>query len=1302
VDPTAPNTLYAAGVNGAVYKSEDGGAAWTPGEPLVRPYCPISDLLVDATGDPAVYASTCQGVYKSSDAGSTWLQASGGIVSDTQRLVQSPHAPGLLLVSDSNGQVYRSNDGATTWQAISMGLPGRPAYGLAISGPETCWAVLSSSPGAPNLYRFEAGYWSAVPLNLPPQASVNSLLVDPADPSAIFVSITDASDDKFYTGYLLRSSDDGLTWTPLHDDGSTHPLALTPSRILGKDPNSGALYAETAYGLWASPDEGATWDMVELSLDRPSPVLSQIVFDGATLYLALGGTIAKSEDGGRTWREVNQGLNNASQALIAPHPTDPATLYAVPSAAMTQVLQSSDYGESWTRLTPGDAYPLPLERQPNALFVDPNPPHTLYLTTETARAFRSDDGGASWSSVWSDFRFSSVPALAAAPSEPNVLYASQNGFGPLRSDDGGNTWRPLHAGTNDALALAVHPEDANFVLSGDVRQSFETTATLRRSRDGGATWEAVLELPQATAITSVAFDPRVEPYFRYGTRPADPTRLYAASAGPRGALWFSNDAGDSWKPLNRDLNFSSVHALAVSAHRPGVAYAGVWGGGTWRTDDGGASWRRVPGDPATSPAGIAMDPSNYNVVYIADGTAPRLYRSTDDGNTWQVVLDAGPDYARMVTLALAPSDPSLLYVSALKHDGRGALLRFDANAPQGENVSDITGELPGAPLGLAVHRYDAWRVFATPQGGGLYKSMDGGDSWRHIQGGLPQASFYHVVEDPFWPNLVYLAGGASTEPFDPDAVYGVWKSEDDGNTWRKVGGTTFGRDSGPMRSIAFPPGNQEVMYAAGEGGVYLSPDRGETWSNVTGRIPFASTNVVATDGQAVYAGSAGGGLFAGTIHPLIHTANWSDASALAIPVAHAQLTLDPADPQTLYASTYPGGVFKSSDGGMTWRERNAGLPSFAVADPARQGRYALAVAPGDAQVLYAGMHAHGVYRSDDGGGSWRPAHGDEGELRGADVEALLVHPDSPDTVYAATGRGVWRTVNGGHRWAEFGPGTTGNDIVVRALALGSDGQLYAGTSGHGVFARHAYHQAEGDVWRQSSGALEPWEYRERRISLLSQPGDSNTLYATAFPGGLYKTTDGGQSWRELDVGLGSAGVLSLFAHPEDARVLYAGTTSGLRRSDDGGETWHLWNAGWPVGQWVTGVAFVPQAPDVMYACSQGDEGRETKDERGGAVMKSVDGGETWVEMMRGLDLGQGFYEVLVDRFDEEVVYVVTEREGVFVSRDGGATWGEWNEGLWSREAGGMMGGLWVSADGRLVFFGTEGTGVWRRPAVGGP
>ena len=1336
VAPSARQSVYAAGLGGAVYQSRD-GEIWKPGERMAPPHCAFSSLIIDADDENILFAANhCAGILKSIDGGSSWTRAGAGLDS-VALLTQSPHSPGLLLAASNAGQVFRSVDGALNWESVSDGLSGGNIGGLNSSGPDAFWATTNGRDGS--LYRFRGGTWSPIELGRPNHSELTNVYVDRNDPATLFVGLAyiENTAPLSETIGLLRSTDGGTTWVDLMPwaktavaDSSVGSSSVRV-HVLGQDHSSDTLYISNGNRLLSSLDNGDTWHNLPLSHDAQADGdLLQMAIGDETLYLPLSNGIVKSVDGGNSWITVNDGLNSLSIGIVATDPADPATLYAS-SAEGLMTYRSQDYGGTWTRLGTTGLDRATTQRAVD-LVLDPNQAGTIYQITDSAQSFRSDDGGATWALAWPDFRFSSINSLATAPSNPNQLYAAKSGVGLFSSNDDGRTWRLVqNAGATDVQVLDIHPDDSAFLMSGNNRTPSGTTAELRRSRDGGATWDLALEVPESSGMTSAVFDPRVQPYFRRGAQPIDPTRLYAASVGARGTVWFSNDAGESWKPLNEDLNFANVETLTLVPRQAGVIYASLSGNGTWRSEDSGQNWRRLPGDPATAAAGVSVDPSNHNIIYIADGTTPHLYRSTDDGRNWELLFDAGTAFHQLTALTIAPSDPRILYVSALGTTSdtlKGAIFRINTGASAEEFTSDVTSNLPGAASSLAVDRYDPFRVLATVDGAGLWKTDNGGTSWRQLTNGLPEASFNQIAIDPSQPNTLYLVGGHDVHRdtyekagLAPDEIHGVWKSTDDGSSWQKLGGRTFGRASGQIRSIAFHPSDERVKYVVGEMGVYLSPDNGETWTSINGRLSFASMSTVSTDGQNLYVGSKGGGVFVGPIHPLIYTADWARESSLPAPVDHIQIVLDPQDPQILYISAYPGGIFKTQDGGNTWSAHGFGLPNFSVADRFRHGRYALAIAPSAPHILYVGLYGHGVYRSDDGAGTWRPVPGELGELERANVQALLIHPTDPDIVYVATAHGVWRTINGGHSWASFSEGLPPNGDI-RDLVLSSNDQLYAGTGGYGIYARPAFHQAGDDAWQQLpelgnwSYLTTTWDNRSTFQSSLLVPTDDNPemLFAGSFPSGIFGTDDGGATWRERNVGLYGLGVLAFVRHPHDSKILYAGTTSGVSRSADGGTSWHSWDQGWPSGQHVVSITVDPAEPDTLYACSSSGQFPEQSpnpapiaaDDVGGTVMKSSDGGATWLEITTGLDTDQGFQSILIDRFDPRILYLATEQSGVFISRDSGATWSSWSEGLWDRYFGrnGMYNFdiLQFSVDGRLLFLGSSGSGVWRRPAAGLP
>ena len=324
-------------------------------------------------------------------------------------------------------------------------------------------------------------------------------------------------------------------------------------------------------------------------------------------------------------------------------------------------------------------------------------------------------------------------------------------------------------------------------------------------------------------------------------------------------------------------------------------------------------------------------------------------------------------------------------------------------------------------------------------------------------------------------------------------------------------------------------------------------------------------------------------------------------------------------------------------------------------------------------------------------------------MRGMPVTDIAVDPADPAVLYVASDEGMFRSTDRGEHWSAFDAGM--DTPQVKTLAMTADGTLLCGTLGYELYA----YEAAGQHWRQVNafgnfGVLWPiWSDRPlyQYTSLLFHPTDPDIVYYGTFPAGIFKSTDGGTSWLEQNVGWTNDGVFSLVFHPDDTDTIFAGTYNGLNRSTDAGAHWEMWDEGWPAEQWVFSIDFDPRDPDVMYACSKNGE-NEGNGQEGfhGTVMKSTDGGASWFAITEGLDINQEFYKIIVDPHAPDTLYLATQGQGVFVSTDGGGLWSPWNEGLVNLVAGtngnNVTNTMALSPDGEHLYFGSAGSGVFRR------
>lgn len=330
------------------------------------------------------------------------------------------------------------------------------------------------------------------------------------------------------------------------------------------------------------------------------------------------------------------------------------------------------------------------------------------------------------------------------------------------------------------------------------------------------------------------------------------------------------------------------------------------------------------------------------------------------------------------------------------------------------------------------------------------------------------------------------------------------------------------------------------------------------------------------------------------------------------------LVIDPSNPDVVYAGTWLGGVFKSTDGGRTWSHASDGLATSGLA---------LAVDPRFPETLYAGTF-DGVYKTSDGARSWRPLGG----LPAETVLTLAVDPVDPDTVYAGVGDdSVYRSTDGGATWLAATAGLEEAIGLYYALAVDpADHRVVYAACGSGV-----YRSADsGAHWTDVTGDLPS----PNGIHSLAIDPRSGLLYAGAFDG-VYRSADGGQHWMAPATAIQND-VAALVVDPAVADRLYAGNNDGVVRSDDGGVTWREVNSGLEGYVWSLAI----EATGTVY-CGTSPLG----------VLKSSDAGESW--SLSNLGLAATFISALaVDPTDSSVVYAGSNDRLLFKTSDGGMSW----------------------------------------------
>ncbi|OGV72720.1 MAG: hypothetical protein A3K19_02780 [Lentisphaerae bacterium RIFOXYB12_FULL_65_16] len=713
-------------------------------------------------------------------------------------------------------------------------------------------------------------------------------------------------------------------------------------------------------------------------------------------------------------------------------------------------------------------------------------------------------------------------------------------------------------------------------------------------------------------------------------------------------------------------------------------------------DPGGGGWYRT----------VAFSPHDGSCWL--GGDVGGVYRTRDNGQTWEV-LNQGLRNLYCNTIAFHPRDPLVVFAGtnggvakstdggltwALRRVGFPPRLSFGQSAPVSAiAVHPARPEIVLAGIG---HEREFGRLSGATVGGRVYRSTDGGETWRLIE--LPgdadvrKLSVFCFRFDPADPNRVFLSTQA-----------GLFTSADAGETWASLGQpglvgylTTFltvKADAPSVMLLAYTDG------PAKRGGVLKSTDAGVTWAPVNEGLP-ARTGVwrlVAhpRDPNVYFLGyhSGGGGLYVtrdagATWQPLNRSANLRTAWFFYGENVTG-LDIDPRNPDRLvYCNDMD--IYQTLDAGKMWDQIATTLVSPATPDrPAvwrgrncpilcAGGPQALAVDPTNPATLYFGYWDTHAWKSDDGGAScWRLTNGIDNAY--GRMGSVVLDPDDPDIVYLSKGENYDR------------------QRLFMSVDAGRQFHLI-GHAGNGL--------PEGGIFTL---LIDPRSPRERR-----------TLYAGEITGGVYKSDDGGRSWHAQSEGLpeNSRAVKQIVMDPADPKCLFLAAGAHYRadtkkrekgylaRTLDGGAHWEVVKTNCE----AQCILLDPFDSQTVYAGNRNYSGIDYPQ----AFYKSTDGGATWKSLAQDaflagpgtgsdLDNGPRVYVTCLaaDPTERGLIYAACAEEcydgsngrGVFVSRDSGETWTPMPAaGLYNFNVGALV---VDPVDPARLYVGTGGNGFFR-------
>ncbi|MGA9774080.1 MAG: hypothetical protein WBV94_33930 [Blastocatellia bacterium] len=585
--------------------------------------------------------------------------------------------------------------------------------------------------------------------------------------------------------------------------------------------------------------------------------------------------------------------------------------------------------------------------------------------------------------------------------------------------------------------------------------------------------------------------------------PLHPGTVYAYSSN--GGIFKTIDGGTDWSVANRGLDLERnlrVTALAIDRKDTSIIYAGT-DNAILKSVDSGANWVKVR--QMNSICSLALDPSNSRILYAGrspGGIADNIFKSTDGGATWIAVKNQfGIKQAESIVVISSKTAGTVIYAATNK----GVIKSTDGGANWTLSTS---GMLDTWTHHVAADSSNPSVIYAATNKA-FFKSVDGGTNWTGINSGLPGESYSGITISPTHTDTIFAA----------IFRHGIYKSTDGGARWTKC---NAGFDGLYYFNVAIDPSNENVMYAGSGNGVFKSANGGARWAAVNAGIHSLDLEAIAVarqDAKIIYAGDTREYVYKTTNGGL----NW--ARAYVGDVSFFGLTIDPSNSDIVYAATTRG-VYKSVDGGESWRKTNPDLQGVFVFV------YTIAVDPSNNSTIYAGITEggafegpnNGIFKSVDGGSKWKKI---SNGLEQYYAEAIAVDPTNPNIIYAGAGHAVFKSTDGGANWINLDTGPKRLRVGAIVIDPSNTDTVFVGTE-DGIFKT----TNGGTDWRRFEGL--------RVSSLAIDPSASNVIYAGTSKG-VFMSSDRGENWSRAKLGLPDVHVQDVAIDPSDTKVVYAAT-----------------------------------------------------------------------------------------------------------------------------------------------------------------
>ena len=634
IDPKNKNHLFASTLDGQIHASYDAGNNWQLLVNFNRPGLILDNLIIDSRDSNIIYTSGHRhkqpgGFFKTTDGGKTWKESRELRSSAIHALVQSSRDPNMLLAGTVKG-VWVSRDSGDTWSEFKSSTTPVTLDALAIDPRDTntiyagtWYRAYKTTDGGKN--------WRLVKKGMIDDSDVFAIDIDPINPDHVIASACSG---------IYQSLDRGETWKKVQGIPSqarrTRAILINPAK-------PSQVYAGTTEGFWMSSNGGTSWSLtssrnIEINSIAVHPSEPNKIYIGTNNY-----GVMVSTDGGRNFGVKNGNFSSRRTYNIKADVERPNRFYATTINTATgggAFFVSDDFGRTWKF----SARNIDTNRTLiHSIIQDKVNPNIIYLGTNTG-VYKSINRGLSWNKLKApkakrvykrrSRRSRRRSYLVKPPKLPNGgVYAltrkvevmthtndGKNGYlagtvnGLYRSYNVSKSWEKINLGVgvkDNIYAVHASPKTPNTIWVGTVLSG------LFVSRDNGATWSKVNQLPTRVPVRSIA------------TNPDNPNLVYV---GTIQTFYMSQDGGRTWQRRGRGLplgNFKSILFNPKNAKEMFVASSRESDGGIFHSTDAGLTWKRVDSKQIKLPTrriwSLMFNPSDSNQL-LAGTHSSGVYR----------------------------------------------------------------------------------------------------------------------------------------------------------------------------------------------------------------------------------------------------------------------------------------------------------------------------------------------------------------------------------------------------------------------------------------------------------------------------------------------------------------------------------------------------------------------------------------------------------------------------------------------------------------------------------------------------